>query len=289
MNHLLERPTEAPVEAPTAPAPAPTSGVPRPSRLTVMAWVALATAVLVGKLTGLPNDEGTGADFLMFLGLGLTLVYCGGKAVLCLLADLCRLGKHEQPVVGWVSPALMAAACVLLIPRLVGNVNLGCGGGPNQMVHQEAYLVHQSLEAYAAEHHGHLPPRATWIATLAEGSPATTDQGALRPVRTLGATVGQTAALTPAMLGLPGATDLLAAGQVVLGKPLAGGQRAAHGAPARADDYGAVLYDVDPVTDTYVIYAIGKREGHAAVVAMFSNGDTEGTFIGPPAPATTTI
>jgi hypothetical protein len=202
-------------------------------------------------------------------GFFLLLLALGGLA-----ADFFRLVGGKPLRFTWLKAGGLVGLCMLAGNAIDADPVIGCGGSPNAGFRAQVAVLQNTLEEYAATH-GRYPPARGWIQALELPS------GALP--RTRWAKQGQTASLAPAALGLPGAGALGALYAMRPMKDLGHGQRPT-AAPARADDFGAVLYDVDAKGENYVLYAIGKRKRHAELVGWFTNADVEALQVGPPKP-----
>lgn len=264
MTALLERPAVVEVEEPPAPPPPPGRKLP--------AWLGGYGLLGVALLAAWASpDAGQGLALLFALvGFCLLLLALGG-----LVADFFRL-VGGKPLRGtWLKAGGLVGLCTLGPTVIDADPVVGCGGGVNAAFRAQVAGLQNNLEDYAAAHDGHYPPARGWVQALE--LPA----GALP--RTRWAQQGQTASLAPAALGLPGAGALGALYAMHPMQDLGHGQRPAE-APAQADDFGAVLYDVDAKGENYVLYAIGKHNRHAELVGWFTNADVEALQVGPPVP-----
>ena len=244
------------------------------------AWIMLCGALAVLTGVALPTDEGPTAwsdtfnDGFAFACIAALL----GFSVLALM-DLSRLHPRDRKPLkfGWLKALAVGYICSVGAIKHLPPPEYSCAGGPNGLQRERAYDVHQALESYARDHDGHFPPADRWIAELVS-RPGPWHDGALPA--TLWSKQGQRVALKPALAGLPGADAPAKIEALATMSPLPGGRYAEAGGPARADDYGALLYDMDARTGTYVLYLVGKEKQRAVLAGVFTN-TRERTFIGP--------
>jgi len=308
MPDLLDRPATV-LAVPCPPAPAPDQappdhvGAPRQEpahprqdgsvpgknaatrfRRELMAWVLFFGLLAIGTWLGRPDTTTTPwtdtLEAVCLIGVGACMLVGPGSLLFDVARTLLRSPRPRRWL--WLRAAVAAVAFTTTLDGLGLDAAIGCGGGPNAGLRQQASQIQVALEDYAEAHGGRYPARDRWIAELtAEPGPL---HGQALP-KTRWGTAGQTAVLAPAALGLPGADQPAAIANVPPMEIFPGGQPP-HGAPSHADDFGAVLYDYDLKSQTYVLYVVGKRYRHAELVATFTNADLDAVRIGPPQPDT---
>lgn len=137
----------------------------------------------------------------------------------------------------------------------------------NSGVRQNVKKVQYALEAYAADHDGHLPAREEWLAVVAKVENVHGDNG--RPVNPFAEGRKARNQRRPVPLGplMPAAPEVF---PTVEGAELGAG----HAPKSHTYDaltYGAIACDIDQERDVYVIYGVGKRGDQAVVVAVATN------------------
>ncbi|MDB5100845.1 MAG: Prepilin-type cleavage/methylation protein [Cyanobacteria bacterium RYN_339] len=194
--------------------------------------------------------------FLLTPALLLAEAFLGGRQIATSYTS--RLGQ----VIAWGFLFFVAATVAAPMPMPSSKAR-------NAGVQANVNTVRMGLEQYATDHNGKYPPVNRWQQVLcAKGTGYL--PGDQMP-RSPWSKQPQTALLRIEGLGLPGAAAIAA------GKPLPQTQtkvglgRVAVEGPDHAQDYGAILYDMDPKTDTYVLYGIGRNNKEAIVAADVSN------------------
>lgn len=170
-------------------------------------------------------------------------------------------------------PALFTM-CLLGLGLLVAldDEPSSCGltSALDQAVQANVTTLQLALEAYAGDHKGRYPPAGAPIRELTRGRRGYLPDNLMPPSPWTGDR--QPEALGLADTGLPTARAI-ATGTA----PAPPGHRLGRGEaprkyPVNAWQYGAVLYDYDPQTNTYVLYGIGRqRDKYAYVVCAFDN------------------
>jgi hypothetical protein len=159
---------------------------------------------------------------------------------------------------------------LLVLSVALPSVMAGCSvdGYRNGRVQATVGTMRMAIEQYGTEHRGRYPTPGRLVAELTRGErgyvsgdrkPPTprTEQPQIEPI-------------TPGAAGLPSAHQVAAAGKhpevgQVVGKGEVGE------APTTPWQFGAILYDLDAKTGTYVLYGIGQRNKRAEGVAVASN------------------
>jgi hypothetical protein len=143
---------------------------------------------------------------------------------------------------------------------------LGCGGEISREsgVRANVSTVAMALEQYASDHDGQYPRADHWVEDLTREHRNYLPGNKLP--RSPWATQAQTAALTPAGTGLPTASQLGDRAKTAIRGAVVGKGEAPRTAPTSAYQYGAILYDLDPKTQTYVLYGVGQKHKRAEVV-----------------------
>lgn len=145
----------------------------------------------------------------------------------------------------------------------------------NSSVTGNVNTVRMALEQFSTDNNGAYPETASWVGT---GSGITPSGGSYLPGNKLPKAPWSSASQTVAIAtsGLTVASS--AAAGVALGNASGGigAVMAATGkvnasAPAAIDEYGAVSYNYDTNTQTYVLYGTGKKNKQAVIAAQTSN------------------
>ncbi|MNS12264.1 hypothetical protein D3C72_438240 [compost metagenome] len=135
----------------------------------------------------------------------------------------------------------------------------------NSAVRDHVDRIAAAVDEYQAMTGGRFPEPHDWVGTLARNKLLAADRLPTSPW----SREGQLEPLTIA----PGDTRLVRASAIARGaSPTPGGTPLGEGYPpreGRVDDhtFGAMLYDHDPASGVYVLYGIGRRKNHEAVVA----------------------
>ena len=158
------------------------------------------------------------------------------------------------------------------LPSFVGAQDKARNAG----VQANINTVRMGLEQYATDTNGSYPTTADYV-TVGTGGLL---QGGYLPgnrlPRSPWCTVSQASAITVAT-PMKSATDVAAGSPMVTpNTPEAviadGGVPGAGSAPAAAKDYGAMMYQYEGGSQTYVLYGSGKKGKKALVAAQVSNG-----------------
>lgn len=191
-------------------------------------------------------------------GLGFAAI--GAAALLPATAALALARRRGR---GW---GLMAALAgyALLASIALPNYAPADHHGRNPYARACGTTLRMAVEQYATDHEGRYPTRAGWLAAVRQRG------GGYLPgehLPTIWSKTPQGAALAPPP-PLVGAAAIAAGARPSPEQTDLGPGRVAEEGPVDARCYGALLYDHDPKTETYVIYAIGKKAGERAVVVF---------------------
>jgi hypothetical protein len=151
----------------------------------------------------------------------------------------------------------------ILLPPMFG----GCGveRGRNASMRANLSTVRMGLEQYATDH-GRYPSTQQLVKELGREN--------YLPGNHLPATPWnrepQAVSISVAGTNLPTARQV-ANGQTPPPDLVVGRGEAPKGAPTNAYQYGAIVYDLDPKTQTYVLYGVVQKNKSAKVVEMVSN------------------
>lgn len=148
-----------------------------------------------------------------------------------------------------------------------------CGSEPkarNASLQANVNTVRLGLEQYSTDHNGHYPASDRWIIDLSTNNylPDNRMPGDpwMKDARQLSSTIAKPAGL-PTAVQIAKGTKLEKVGRVVgvghAPDPWKG--------PLAPVEYGAIVYDRDPESDTYVLYGIGEKDGHAIVSTIATN------------------
>lgn len=258
----------------TSPAPAPGPLAPRPHRrATPWGMILLAETALVAfsffATPLLPAGSGplSAAVALFSLVALVALVALAAWPGTAALWVNQRFGRWRALLVGVLGYALLAS---IAMPGFHEDIQ----AYRNHLARVNARHTQRAVDAYVANHRGQPPATDGWLDQLLAPGAQYFDHPSLEPNSAWGR-IAQRAPVAPAS-GLVGARAIAAGAtptpqDTVLGpgrKPTADGV-------FTVTTYGAIVYDMDPATRTYVIYAIGQRNWKNAVVAGWMTGTAE--------------
>ncbi|HEY9722832.1 MAG TPA: hypothetical protein V6D47_12535 [Oscillatoriaceae cyanobacterium] len=169
------------------------------------------------------------------------------------------------------------ALCLVLVPAC--HLLVGIFANIQEQVRdldlrENADVVCAALDKYAKDHHGAYPPANDWLSRLSAAHKGYLPGDRLPPVRWASPmTATQHEALEVRTDRFP----LVTAGEIArrhpptpLGTDVGAGHWSADGRFDHAT-FGAIIYDDDPATRTYVVYAVGRRHDRAIIVQAATN------------------
>ena len=173
-------------------------------------------------------------------------------------------GRPLTPLEGVVGIGLFLIFLAAVAPMEAAGTHKARNAG----VQANLNTVRMALEQYATDHNGHYPRSQDFVRALC--APGTNYLPGDKLPRGPWSKGVQTVPLGPAY-GLPSAREYEQRQPKVMSMELGSGRESLDGANSLLS-YGAVVYDMNPATDTYVIYGIGKKGSKAIVAAFVSNG-----------------